>query len=184
MNLIKKYPRTLIAVFSFIFALFLLTNVNIIPFHNLILSSSYFGSFIAGFLYVFTFTAAPATVLLILLHSTQNLLLLGIIAGVGALLGDLVIYKTARAGFHNEAERFLRESKIRHVRRLIPTRIRRSVAIIIAFVVIGSPLPDEFGVAMISNFGLINSKYFIFVSFLLNTIGIFTILLIKKALTS
>jgi len=184
MSLVKKYPRTLIAILSFLLALFLLTNVNSIPFHNLVLNSSYFGSFISGFLYVFTFTAAPATVLLILLHSTQNLFLLGIIAGTGALLGDLVIYKTARVGFHNEAERFLREPKIRSLKKLIHPRIRRSVAIIIAFTIISSPLPDEFGVAMISNFGLLNSKYFIFISFLLNTVGIFTILLIKNALVS
>lgn len=182
MGFVRKYPRTLLAIISFILALILVSQKDILPFKEVILNSSYAGSFIAGILYVFTFTSAPSTALLLMLDKGQSLVLLSLVAGIGSLLGDLVIFKTARLGFHEEALRFTEEKSIQKLRQMIPSKARKVLGIVISFIIIASPLPDEFGVAMISNFGFINSKYFVFVSYALNTAGIFTILLLARYL--
>lgn len=64
----------------------------------------YLGSFLAGMLYSYAFTAAPATFMLLMLGGKQSIMLAGLVAGAGALLSDLLIFHFMRRGFSDEAE--------------------------------------------------------------------------------
>jgi hypothetical protein len=74
--------------------------------HDILVFLSYFGTFLAGFLYVYAFTAAPATVILLTLAKEQNLLLEGFIASFGALLGDFTIFYFVRYSLSGEIQSY------------------------------------------------------------------------------
>ena len=49
------------------------TGRDFSPFHNFLLSLGYFGTFLAGVFFTYGFTAAPATVILLILSNEQNI---------------------------------------------------------------------------------------------------------------
>jgi len=57
------------------------------PIEQMLRSSGYFGTFIVGVLYDYSFTALPATVLLVLIGKSQNFVLAGTVATYGESLG-------------------------------------------------------------------------------------------------
>ena len=84
---------------SFVIAYILFADTSYAPLHDTLVFLGYFGTFLAGFLYAYAFTAAPAAAILLILAKEQNILFAGFIAGVGALLSDLVIFHFIRHGF-------------------------------------------------------------------------------------
>mgnify|MGYP006977944986 CR=1 FL=1 len=80
----------------------------------------YFGTFLAGFLYAYAFTAAPAAAILLILAREQNLFLAGLTAGLGALLGDLVIFHFIRHFFSGEVQKLSQEKIVKSVRKWCP----------------------------------------------------------------
>src|SRR3990167_8484753 len=53
----------------------------------------FIGSFIAGILFVSVFTAAPATVALGEIAQSNSVIMVAVIGGMGALIGDLIIFR-------------------------------------------------------------------------------------------
>ncbi len=93
-----RYPKFLLLILTFVAAYLLLSGRGLLPFHNFLFSLGYLGTFLAGTFFVYGFTAAPATAILLILAKSQNIILAGLIAGFGALLGDLIIFKFVRTG--------------------------------------------------------------------------------------
>src|SRR3989339_1795341 len=91
-----KYPKLLLLLLTFVIAYLIFKERTFLPFHNLLLSMGYLGTFLAGILFVYGFTAAPATAILLILAKEQNILFAGFIAGFGALIGDLMIFTFIR----------------------------------------------------------------------------------------
>lgn len=176
-----RYPRLTILALLFLFSYFIL-SADTLPFKDLILSLGIIGGLFAGFFYVFSFTAPAATAVLLILGTDNNILVIGLVAGLGALIGDLIIFKTARKAFGNEFIRLRQEPIIRKPLELIEHRIRRIIKITIALIFIASPLPDEIGVTLIANTHALKQKYFIIWSYLLNTAGIFVLLWLGKSI--
>jgi hypothetical protein len=56
--------------------------------------------------------------------------------------------------------------------------VRRVTSYVLAGILIASPLPDEAGITMLAGFSKISEKAIIGISFVLNTVGIFILLLI------
>src|SRR3989344_2325858 len=101
-----KYPKLLFLLFTFVIAYLIFTGRDFSPFHNFVLSLGYFGTFLAGMFFTYGFTAAPATAILLILAKDQNILFAGFIAGFGALVGDLIIFRFIRYYFAEEIEKF------------------------------------------------------------------------------
>ena len=66
----------------------------------------YVGIFISGILYVFSFTAPIATALILIFSTNNNFILLGLIAGIGSLVGDFLIFHFIRISFVDEIKEF------------------------------------------------------------------------------
>ena len=175
-----KYPKMLFLVFTFIFASLIVVGRDFS--HNFLLSLGYASTFFAGILYTYSFTAAPATAILLLLSGEQNILLAGLIAGFGALIGDLIIFKFIRHSFADEIEKLSKEKALKKFNRKIPLKLKKYLLPVIAAIIISSPLPDEIGVSLLAASRSISTKSFSLLSYILNTAGIFIILLVGSTI--
>lgn len=144
------------------------------------------GAFVAGILFSFGFTSPFAVAFFIELAPQVDPLPAAVIGGAGAFLADLVIFDLLRSSFfHDEihrlrATRFFRwlESLLHHEK--LSERIRQYLLWSFAGIIIASPLPDEIGVSLVSGITRIEIRKFAVMSFVLNTVGVFVILMLAR----
>ena len=177
-----KYPKFLLLVLTFMLAYLLFYHRTYEPFHDFVASLSYIGTFISGALYVYGFTAAPATALLLILAKEQNIILASLVGGLGALIGDLIIFSAIRHAFADEIEKLFEEEIVRYIHSKMPSLIKRYLVPAAACFIIASPLPDEIGIALFAASKNISLRVFSAFSYILNTIGIFVILYIGSVI--
>jgi uncharacterized membrane protein YdjX (TVP38/TMEM64 family) len=176
-----KYKNLTILFTSLIFA-FLLTQLEI--FHQLLLSLGtwgYVGAFFAGMLFVLSFTAATGAVILFILAEKLTPWEIGLIAGLGAMVGDLTIFRFVKDDLINELEPLYKRFGGNHVNHVLHTRYFHWTLPLIGALIIASPLPDEIGVSLMG-ISKMKTYKFIFVSFLLNAIGIFLVISVSLLL--
>ena len=149
------------------------------PFRNLFLllgNWGYIGAFIGGILFVSTFTVATGMVILSLLAESLSPIEIGITAGLGAVVGDLSIFRFIRnKGLISEISHFRKYFGGDKVSHLLHTKYFSWTLPVIGALIIASPLPDELGVSLmgISKMKTIN---FAIISFILNSLGIFFVI--------
>lgn len=148
------------------------------PFHVYLLNLGefgYIGAFIAGILFVSTFTVATGVVLLLVLAETLSPLEIGIVAGLGAVLGDTIIFRFVKNNLVGEITSLYERIGGKHLTAVLHTKYFSWTLPVIGAVIIASPLPDEIGVSLM---GIAKMKLYQFVllSFILNTIGIFLVI--------
>lgn len=173
-----KYPKFILLALTFIVAYVLFSARDFSILHETLAYLGYAGSFLCGMAYAYGFTAGPSTVLLFVLSKQQNIVLAALIGGAGALIGDMIIFRFVRHSLHDEVERLSRSAAIRRVNGRMSLLLKKHLFPILALFVIASPLPDEIGVSMFAALTKIRVKTFLVVSYALNTLGIFAVLLI------
>ncbi len=173
-----RYPKFLLLILTFVAAYLLFSGRSLLPFHNFLFSLGYFGTFLAGTFFVYGFTAAPATAILLILAKSQNIILASLIAGLGALFGDLIIFKLIRHSFADELEKLRKERVVSYFGSKTPALLKRYLTPIFAGFIIASPLPDEIGVSLLASSKAISMRTFSIIAYLFNTVGIFIILMI------
>ena len=171
-----KYPKLLALAATFVFAYVVFSSARLLPLREFLAGTGYAGTFAAGIMLVYGFTAAPAIAMLLVLAKTQNIYIASFIAGFGALIGDLVIFRIVRHSFADEVEKLSKEWAVDKIRSGIPGPLMKYVVPAIGVLIIASPLPDEIGVAMLAASKNISAKLFSVLSFAFNTAGIFIIL--------
>ena len=177
-----KYPKLLLLFMTFLIAYLLFYERTYQPFHDAVISLGYVGTFIAGALFAYGFTAAPATAIFLILAKEQNILLAGFIGGFGALIGDLIIFNFIRHSFADEIDKLSKEKVVLYINHKAPNLLKKYLLPVIAGFIIASPLPDEIGVSLMAASGNISMKIFSLISYVLNTAGIFVILFIGNAI--
>ncbi len=173
-TLLWKYKNTAFLVLSLI-VLFLLADTAVT--HSLIRQISsfgYFGAFITGILFVSTFTVVPASVVLFHLAQEFNPLLVALCAGVGGVIGDLLIFRFLKDEVFEEVRPLISRFGGSHIAALFRTPYFAWIVPVIGAIIIASPFPDEVGIGMM---GLSKIKWwqFAILVFVLNTTGIFLI---------
>jgi uncharacterized membrane protein YdjX (TVP38/TMEM64 family) len=131
-------------------------------------------TFIAGLFFTSAFTTAPAVVILGKLSLIYDPLLVAMIGGIGALLGDLLIFTFVKSYIAQDITFLLSHAKSRRIRYIFKYRFTRWSLALVGALIIASPLPDELGLALmgISN---ISTRKFTLISLTFNTIGILLI---------
>lgn len=178
-----KYPKIAGLILAIIFAYFIFRNPIVRNFISNLDGGGNFGIFIAGMGYTFGFTSPFSTGFFLTLN-TKDILFSGIIAGLGAMFADLVIFRFARFSFADEFHK-LRDEGIsirlkEFMRKIAGKRTRKILLYIFACILIASPLPDEAGVIILAGLTKIKPKIMAIISFVLNTIGIIIILITGK----
>src|SRR3989344_9495181 len=127
-----KYPKFLLLILTFVIAYMIFNWRNFLPIHDALSSGGYLETFLVGILFAYGFTAAPATAILLILAKEQNILLTGFIAGFGALLGDLLIFKFIRYSFADEIKKLSKEKFFNHAKNKIPKTLKNYLILVLA----------------------------------------------------
>lgn len=175
------YKNITIFLISLVFALVLSRNNS---FHQFLINLGelgYIGAFFAGFFFVSTFTIATGALILLILAEKLSPLEIGIIAGIGAVVGDLTIFKVVKDGLIAEVKPIFERIGGNHVIKILHTRYFSWTLPVVGAIIIASPLPDEIGVSLM---GITKMKtyQFIILSFVLNFIGIFLVISVSTIL--
>ncbi|MFH1161976.1 MAG: hypothetical protein V1696_01740 [Candidatus Jorgensenbacteria bacterium] len=139
------------------------------------------GSFVAGMFYTSIFTVAPATVVLGSLAREHSLLPVALLGGLGALVGDTVIFRFVRDRLVDDFLHLIRQSPAERLATVFRRRHFRWLLQFIGALVVASPLPDELGLAMMG-LSKMRMSLFVPVSFVMNSAGILLVGLVARAL--
>lgn len=140
-----------------------------------------FGAFLTGIFFASTFTVAIATSVFLIFAQTHNPLLIAVIGGLGAFVGDSLIFKFLKDDLLADFEYLEKLFPQRLARRIIHSKLIFWFAPIMAAVMIASPLPDEIGLLVLASIKL-KYQHFFLLSFLLNTLGILIIALFGRVI--
>lgn len=147
-------------------------------FHTFLLSLGnlgYIGAFLAGMLFVSTFTVTTGAVILLVLAEQLSPIEIGLIAGLGAVVGDFTIFRFIKDNLASELESIYNHlDSDHHFKKVLHSKYFSWTLPVIGAIIIASPFPDEIGVSLMG-ISKMKTYQFIFLSFLLNTIGIFLI---------
>lgn len=171
-----QYPKLLVLLLCITTAYILFRVDFFKEFAGIFNSHGYISVFLAGVLFAYGFTAPFAVGFFVSLAAQVNIFIAAPLAGAGALIGDLVIFQLIRTSFQDEFDRFKLSRLFQKIRAMFDNhfsdKLKKYVLWSVAGFLIASPLPDEFGVSLISGFTNLDKKVFIAISFLLNTMGI------------
>lgn len=171
---VSRYRNLTILFLGIVFAVFLSRYE---PFHNLLLNLGefgYIGAFIAGLLFVISFTATTGAVILFVLAERLSPIEMGLIAGLGAVVGDLTIFHFVKDNLIEEIKPLYDRFGGNHINHVLHSRYFHWTLPVIGAIIIASPFPDEIGVSLMG-ISKMKTYQFLIVSFILNFIGIFLI---------
>jgi len=175
MKVIKKrlFKDFLLMLLSLSVAVFFIKTGIV---HNFIMSLDglrWLGIIFAGLFFTSIFTTAPSIALLGGFAQTTPLLTVAILGGLGAVVGDLIIFAFVRNKVSKSFDHLLSNKKNR-ISLIFKNELFKFFLPLFGAIIIASPLPDEVGVAMLG-ISKMSKKRFLMLSFLLNGVGIFVV---------
>lgn len=170
------YKHTVSAIVAITIFVLLLDTVIVQTLLQSIVGLGYIGILLSGILFVSFFTAAPAVALLLTFVSSYDPLLVALIAGFGAMLGDLILLRFIGDRVGHELKPIAKRMKLLDFINLLHKKRLKPITATIGAIIIASPLPDEAGIALIG-LSHISTIQLMILAFLLNTGGIFALLI-------
>jgi len=170
-----KYKNLTFLLLSLVLAFIVFRNETLHGFLLHLGNYGYVGAFLAGILFVSTFTVAIGAIILLALAETLSPIEIGIIAGLGAVVGDFAIFRFVKDDLASEVNQIY--NKIdgnHHLKKVFHTKYFSWTLPVIGAVIIASPLPDEVGVSLMG-ISKLKTYQFLLISFILNAIGIFLV---------
>lgn len=137
-------------------------------------SFGYPGAFLAGILFVCSFTVAIGIVALAALARELNPVALALVAGAGAVIGNFLIFRFIKDDILDEVEPLFKKFEGNHLKVLLHSKYFRWSLPVVGAILIISPLPDELGISLLDIAGM-SSVRFLILTFFLNSFGILLI---------
>lgn len=138
-------------------------------------------SFVAGIFFTSVATTAPAIAVLGELSLQGNPLVVALFGGLGAVVGDYIIFVFVRDRVSDDVAYLLARTGTPRFFKIFHRRTFRWVLPLIGGLIIASPFPDELGLALLGVAKLPTSR-FLMISFAFNTVGIVLIGLAARSL--
>jgi hypothetical protein len=138
-------------------------------------------SFIAGMFFTSIVTTAPAIAVLSGLSEEGNLLLVAIMGGLGAVVGDYLIFTFVRDRVSADIAHMLSRRTMGRMRTLFRRPTFKWLLPFMGGLILASPLPDELGLALLGAAKL-PTRYFVPLSFTFNAAGILLIGVVSRYL--
>lgn len=173
--------NTFLLAFGLVVFLFLATIPQVDSFIKSLGTIGLIGTFLVGFFFVLTYTTVPAAFVLFELAKYNNPLEIALIAAVGSMLGDYIIFRFLKDKVIQELKPYLAKIGTPKIRHLFKTPYFAWLLPIWGALVIASPLPDEVGVGLMGA-AKVSNKHFLIFSYLLNALGIFIIVLLARSI--
>jgi len=130
------------------------------------------GAFIAGILYVSSSTAAFGVFLLLGLSKTLSPIEIAIVAGLGGVVADFVLFRFFKDDLIGEITPIYNKLGGRHLTRLMYHKYFRWSLPIVGAIIISSPFPDELGISLMG-LSRIKTYQFVLLCLLLDIGGVF-----------
>ncbi len=167
----SHYPKLTAIALTYPVALFIFAAIGPEAMHLIVEPFGVGGIFIAGALYTYGFTASAAMFIIPSFLPDYPVILIALIAGLGATLADITIFRLLKGDLKVEISRV---TKIPAVKRVLRSGLMRlkPVRNLIGFLIIMSPFPDELGVAFLSMTKM-DEPTFRIVSFTANILGVY-----------
>lgn len=182
----RQYPRLLLLCATFVSA-YVLYHIGALNWLGHAMNGhGYASMFLGGMLFSYGFTAPFGVAIFMEMGHEVSPFLAAPLAGIGSLVSDYIIFSIVRySTFHDEIHRIQYSKPILWIRSLlhhkhVSERIRNYILWAFAGIIIGSPLPDEFGVMLLGSVTQLDKRQFAVLCFLFNTAGIYIILLASK----
>ncbi len=177
-----KYPKLLLFILSIVVAWLIFKEASVDGIHEHLLVLGYFGIFIAGFFYVYGLTSVPATAILLVLSKDENFLLAVLAASLGALLADLLLFFFIKYEFKDEIEKLPTKKFFKSKDKSFLHQIEKFFYLVVAALIIGSPLPTEIGITMMASIKQMSAKKFAIIAYLLHTTALVLIIMASKTI--
>ena len=169
-----KYKNTGMLLLSFALLYWLATTPVVDSVIRHIGSLGYLGAFITGIFFVSTFTVAPAAIVLFHLAEQLHPVEIALLAGLGAMVGDYMIFRFMKDRVFEELMPIVRKLHTPRLKTLFKSPYFAWILPLAGALIIASPLPDEAGVSMLGLSKVRKWQFFI-LAFCLNAGGIFLI---------
>ena len=176
-----KYPYLTAVLISILIAIILLQNQAFKDWLLNLGSLEYIGALVAGALFVSSFTVAISTVVIAIMTENIHPLALALIGGVGAVMGDYLVFKLVRSHLQDELAMLFGKQETSHIKHLLHSKYISWTLPIIGVLIIASPLPDELGVSLLGISKMSDAK-FILISYISNSVGILMIASVAKVI--
>lgn len=137
------------------------------------------GAFLAGAFFVSAYTAVPAAFVLFELGNYLHPVQIALIGGLGAMIGDYVIFRFVRDQLTEELKPHFRWLRWLHRPRKRQSLLLKVLMPTIGAIIIISPFPDEIGVGLMG-LARMNKLAFLVLTYFLNAIGIFILAAIAR----
>ncbi len=174
-----KYPKLFLLILCIFLAYYIFSRPIVSDWMSQLNTLSYFGIFIGGLLIAFGFSA-PFGVGILITSQPESILLATLLAGAGAMISDMLIFKTIKFSFMNEFEELKKTKTIKKIKKIIHHNkhilIQHYLLYVFAGIMIATPLPDEIGVSMLAGLTTVKPSRLAVISFILHTIAISLIL--------
>ncbi len=146
-------------------------------FHTFLLqlgNIGYIGAFIAGMLYVSTYTVATGALILLIFAEKLNLIEIVFFAGLGGILADFLIFKFVRDEISGEIGLLYKKFGKNQLAHIFHSKYFSWLLPVIGAIILASPFPDEIGVSLIG-FSKMKTSQFLLLSAVMDFLGIFLI---------
>lgn len=175
-----NHQNTILLAVSLLFAYSFLHSESFISFVSFLGKFRYLSAFILGFFFSFGFTTAPAAATLYLLADHLNPILMGFIAGIGAMISSLVIFKFVKHHFMDELRYILShelrleiyKTEVALTKNMMKSKAVRIIVPSIAGILTAMPLPTEILVAILWSATRYETKKVMIYSFIFSFLGI------------
>jgi hypothetical protein len=178
---LARYKLLSIFLASVLVAIFLGENDL---FQNFLLNLGewkYLGAFIAGIFFVSTLTVSTSIILAAFLAQEMNIFVLAIIGGIGAMVGDLLVYRFLKNNVDQELMLIFGTEGERYVKHVLKSRYIAWTLPFVGALIIASPLPDELGLGLLG-FSKISETKLMIITFFSNAFGLLTIGAVAQAI--
>ncbi len=138
-------------------------------------------SFIAGIFFTSAFTLAPSSVALARIAMHAPLMDVAIWGGLGAMCGDLILFFFIRDRFYDDLVKTVKPKTMKHIIKSFHFGFLRWISPIVGAFIIASPLPDEFGIALLG-MSKVKVAVLIPISLAMNILGIYLLVIFASSI--
>lgn len=170
-----------IILFSIAISFFLLKDGLIESFLFSVQSFQILAIFVAGMFFTSVFTTAPSIAVLSVLAQNNNIFVVAFVGGLGAMIGDYLIFKFVKDRVSEDFKYVFGFSKRKRIPHIFRTKLFHWFAPFFGALIIASPFPDEIGIAILG-LSHTNNKVFLTISYIFNSLGILAIGILAKTI--
>lgn len=178
----KLIFKTAIFTLSMSIAWWLIKSGHLNALIEVILPLKFISAIVAGLFYTSFLTSPISVAMLVVLAKDNNPASIALLAGIGGVLGDLIIVKFFRQELSSDLALVSHQMHLQKITRLLQKFRLEFIIPLLGAMIIASPFPDELGLMML---GASKLKYreIVLLTYILNTAGILLIVVPVNLLT-